>query len=158
GQCEQAPEIGLAKSGRLGELRPHLPPDFRAITLRPIRNRQRLDGRQDPLKGLVIRPARFAAFEVLRDLVTARSLPVMVEDELIFVQVVHGIAFNTGSSARRIFCTARKMLCLVALGPVPRARPISSIDRPSKWRSTNAVRSIGVSCSITASTFCRTSK
>ncbi len=59
-----------------------------------------------------------------------------------------GCASTRDSSAVRILRTARKMLCLVALVLMPRARLISSRDRPSTWRSMNAARSIGLSRSI----------
>ena len=53
-----------------------------------------------------------------------------------------------GCSSRRIFRTARKMLCFVALVFSPSIRAISSIDSPSKWRSVKAARSISVSSAI----------
>ena len=49
---------------------------------------------------------------------------------------------KSGSSATRIFFTARNTLCFVAFVFSPSARLISSIERPSKWRSTNAARSM----------------
>ena len=59
---------------------------------------------------------------------------------------------TNGSSAARIFRTARKMLCLVALVRRLSVCPISSIDMPSKCRSVNAARSIGLSRSIASTT------
>ena len=53
-----------------------------------------------------------------------------------------------GWSSRRIFRTARKMLCLVAEVFSPSFPPISPIDSPSKWRSVNVARSISVSSAI----------
>ena len=54
--------------------------------------------------------------------------------------VCSSVATN-GSSAARIFRTARKMLCLVAFVLRPSDRLMSSIELPSKWRRTNAARS-----------------
>ena len=158
GPGEQPPKTHRAGFGWTDDLRTQLPPNFGAVTFRAFRSRERVHGRQNPMERPEVRPAEFAGFEVLRQVGAAGRLAVVVEDELFLAQVVHSVAFTTGSSARRIFCTARKMLCLVALGPVLSTRPMASIDSPSKCRSTNAVRSIGVSCSIAASTFCRTSK
>ena len=60
------------------------------------------------------------------------QLAVVVEHQLVFVWVAHDDVVTNGSSAARIFRTARKMLCLVALVRRLSVCPISSIDMPSK--------------------------
>ena len=60
------------------------------------------------------------------------GLAVVVKDELIFVQVFHRRELIRGSSATRIFRTARKILCFAALVWSPRTCPTSSMDIPSK--------------------------
>ena len=55
---------------------------------------------------------------------------------------------TNGSSAARILRTARKMLCLVAFVLSPSDRLMSSIEWPSKCRSTKAARSRWLSADI----------
>src|SRR5664280_3631731 len=69
------------------------------------------------------------------------GLAVVMQNQLFFTQVVHLAALTKGSSALLNFCTARNTLCLAAPGWQPSTRLTSSIHMPSKWRSTNAVRS-----------------
>jgi len=70
---------------------------------------------------------------------------------LVFGDVRNESVLITGPSARRIFATARKMLCLVAAGFCPSVALISSIDCCSRCRSVKAARSSGVSASSTES-------
>ena len=96
-------------------------------------------GRSGRHAGADSRPGRNCMKPDAPDLPRVGCLSVVVEQELFFTDVFHvRPELITGSSARRIFRTARKMLCLVALARWPSTRPISRMDIPSKWRSTKS--------------------
>src|SRR3984957_6555865 len=90
-----------------------------------------------------------------------RRLSVIKKHQLVFVDVIHIDVIHlgemihlaeltSGSRLRRSFWTARKILCFVALAPVPSANPISSIDKPSKCRRMKAALSCPLSSSSAA--------
>src|SRR3989449_6247756 len=118
-----------------------------------------LDGGEDALERLIALTAGIAGGEMALDcgaLVGFGHVAVVIRDKLFFIWVRHwfglgarlaatfGFTWTKGSRARRSFCTARKTLFLVALVRKPNARPISSMDWPSKCLSRNAARSVGL--------------
>src|SRR5579872_2546356 len=143
---ENAPALARAK------LPPDALPDGFAIPGAPLGDWGRIHCVQHQLQGAELGAALLASSQMLLDSARFSGLAVIKERQLFFAQVIHVVVPATGSKLLRSFCTARKILCLVAFVPVPSASPISAIDKPSKCRSTNALRSWALSRSSAALT------
>src|SRR5436309_5243399 len=126
-------ERGLpVPSPSLAQARPQALPDLASVALRTFWNLQRIRRRQDTAQAFEAGAAVGAGGEMGCDRCRIGGLAVVVKDELIFVQVFHRSELIRGSSATRIFRTARKMLCFAAPAWSPRTCPTSSMDIPSK--------------------------
>src|SRR5580704_10193965 len=90
-----------------------------------------------------------ARFQVALAVGRGGGLVVVVLDEFCFIQVLHG-SIHKGANWRLSFCTARNTACFAELGAMFNAAAISSVQRSSICRRTNAVRSVGVSTLIAA--------
>src|SRR5204863_10161357 len=128
------------------ELPSELRPDLLRVAFTALRDGHGVDERQDAAQRFELRAALGAGGEVLLDLRGGVAVVVVMQDELFFGQVLHGFVldccFTRGSSDSRSFRTARKMVCFAAFTWMPSVLPISSTGIPSKWRRTNAVRSL----------------
>src|SRR5258708_1331362 len=124
-------------------------PDLRAVVVGALWNRQIIDECEHTAEGVVLGAAVRAGIQVQLGRSRFDAVVVIaVQDELLFIQVLHGLDLTKGSSDSRNLRTARKIVCLAALTWIPSVLPISSTGIPSKWRSTNALRSLPVSCSM----------
>src|ERR1039458_8177533 len=106
-------------------------PDLRAVIGVALRHGRRIHDIEHALQTGVLRAAGFAGVQMRADRRRAVAFAVVIQNELFFGQVIHDAELTKGSSARRSFWTARKMLCLAALGCTPRVRPMSSMHMPS---------------------------
>src|SRR5262245_2715380 len=100
---------------------------------------------QEPLHALKLAAAPPARRQMQADLVFAIGVAVVMENDLFFAQVIHRATLANGSSCRRNFRTARKIVFLAALFFSFSVWLISSTERPSIWRMVNATRSTAVS-------------
>src|SRR5438876_5408932 len=119
-------------SPSLAQARPQALPDLASVVFRTLRDLQRIRGGQDAAQAFEAGAAVCAGGEMRCDRCRIAGLAVVVKDKLIFVQVFHRRELIRGSSATRIFRTARKILCFAALVWSPRTCPTSSMDIPSK--------------------------
>src|SRR6185369_1237190 len=115
-----------------------------------FRHRERVDEREHAAERGVLRATFGAGIEMRRRI----DVAIVMADQFFVVQVLHGFDLTNGSRASRSFRTARKIVCFVALTWMPSVLPISSTGIPSKWRSTNAVRSLSLRRFIAAATCC----
>src|SRR5205823_4237016 len=113
----------------------------RAILRGALRHGQRIHHVEDALHPAVETPAALAFLQVPFSGEAIAFLAVIMQDQLLFTQVIHFAVLTKGSSALLSFCTARNTLCLAAPGWQPRTWLTSSMHMPSKCRSTKAVRS-----------------
>ncbi len=107
-------------------------PDLVSVALRTRGDLQRIRDGQDTAQVFEPGAAVCAGGEMEFDRSWIGSLAIVMKDELIFVQVFHRRELIKGSSATRIFLTARNILCFAALACSPRTCPTSSMDIPSK--------------------------
>src|SRR5580658_4358713 len=106
-------------------------PYLRAISGVALRYRRGVHHVEHALQTGILGAAGFAGVQMRAHPGRAVAFAVVIQDELFFGQVIHDAELTKGSSARRSFWTARKMLCLAALGCTPRVRPMSSMHMPS---------------------------
>src|ERR1039458_7683945 len=113
---------------------PQTVPDLRAVIGVALRHRRRIHHVEHALQTGILCAARFAGVQMRADPRRAVAFAVVIQNELFFGQVIHDAELTKGSSARGSFWTARKMLCLAALGCTPRVRPMSSMHMRSEER------------------------
>src|SRR5437764_354738 len=136
-------DLPVARAPALAaELPAQARPHFFAVMAAALGDGHGVDEREHARERLGLRAALRARAEVLLDVGGGIAVVVVVQDELFFGQVLHGFVLTRGSSDSRSLRTARKMVCFAALTWMPSVLPISSTGMPSKWRSTNAVRSL----------------
>src|SRR5215469_3501491 len=127
-------------------------PDLSAIVFSAHWRLRQRNGRERPLEILKICLARGAFPDVLRD--SRAALAVIVQDQIVLRKVLHPVNLRAGARNFRIFLTARNRLWRAAPERTLSAAAISSIECPSTWRSTNAMRSTPVSACIAAWSGC----
>ena len=107
-------QLGFAAAAIAAELPAQARPDFVSVGVAALGDGKLIDEREDAAQRVELRAAFLARGEMPRR-ERRVTVVVVVRNQLLFCQVLHGVDLTTGSSASRNLRTARKIVCFAAL-------------------------------------------